>query len=372
MRRGILGTMVKITYFLLPLLVTVLFMFALRPLARGVGLIDRPGGRKNHEGDIPVIGGLAMLTGILVGSVLQPGLIENYPFFLAAIIILALIGALDDRYDLPPSVRFLAQTCATVLMIYGANLVAYDLGWVWFGGIAQLGWFAPIFTLALVLAAINAFNLFDGSDGVAGIQALIALVFLGFAALMGGAGGSLPLIANLIGVVFGFLIFNWPSKRTFHVRAFMGDAGSTMLGFALAWVSLNLSQGPDRVITPMVVLWVFALPVFDLFSSMLRRIRAGRSPFHADSEHLHHILKRLGLSSRQVAQVILASSATLAGFGVGGYLLGLPDSVLLVCWMAGLFGYYLLFGSNLVFKRRAEPRIDQSDTGTYEIWRQRR
>ncbi len=364
--------MLKATYFLLPLLVTVLFMFALRPFARGIGLIDRPGGRKSHDGDIPIIGGLAMLAGILIGCVLQPGLIEKYPFFLAAVVILVLVGAVDDRYDLPPSVRFLAQTCAVVLMIYGADLVASDLGWVWFGNVVQLGWFAPIFTLVLVLTAINAFNLFDGSDGVAGIQALIALVFLGFAALMGGAGGALPLIANLIGVVFGFLIFNWPSKRTFHVRAFMGDAGSTMLGFALAWLSVDLSQGADRAITPMVVLWVFALPVFDLFSSMLRRVRAGRSPFHADSEHLHHILKRLGLSSRQVAQVVLASSAVLAGFGVGGFLLGLTDGLLLVCWMAGLSCYYVVFGSNLVFKRREEPRIDQSDTGTYEIWRQRR
>lgn len=358
--------------FFLPLLVTVLFMFALRPVARSIGLIDSPGGRKNHDGDIPIIGGLAMLAGILIGCVLQPGLIEKYPYFLAAVVILVLVGAVDDRYDLPPSVRFLAQACAVVLMIYGADLMAFDLGWVWFGNIVQLGWFAPIFTLVLMLTAINAFNLFDGSDGVAGIQALIALIFLGFAALMGGAIHMLPLIANLIGVVFGFLIFNWPSKRTFHVRAFMGDAGSTMLGFALAWVSVDLSQGSERVITPMVVLWVFALPVFDLFSSMLRRVRAGYSPFHADSEHLHHILKRLDLTSRQVAQIILAASTVLAGFGVGGYLLGVPDGVLLVCWVVGLFGYYLVFGSNLVFKRRTEPRIDHGDTGTYEIWRQRR
>lgn len=364
--------MLKATYFLLPLLVTVVFMFALRPLARGIGLIDRPGGRKRHEGEIPVIGGLAMLAGLLVGSILQPGLIEKCPYFLAAIVILVIIGALDDRYELPPSVRFLAQACAVILMIYGAGLMASDLGRVTFGKVIQLGWFAPIFTLLLVLTAINAFNLFDGSDGVAGIQALIALVFLGFTGIIGGAGKSVPLIANLIGVVFAFLLFNWPSKKTRHVRAFMGDAGSTLLGFALAWVSLDLSQGTDRVITPMVVLWVFALPVFDLFSSMLRRIWIGRSPFHADSEHLHHILKRLGLNSRRVAQVILVFSASLAAFGVGGYLLGLSDGVLLITWVLGLLAYYLVFGSNLIIKRREYIRDDLSDTGTFELWRQRR
>lgn len=364
--------MLSTKYLLLPLLVTVLFMFALRPLARGVGLIDRPGGRKSHQGDIPIIGGLAMLAGILVGSVLQLGIIGKYPYFLASVIILVLVGAVDDRYDLPPSVRFLAQACAVVLMIYGADLVAADIGWVWFGSLVKLGWFAPIFTLVLVLTAINAFNLFDGSDGVAGIQALIALVFLGFAALMGGAGKTLPIIANLIGVVFGFLIFNWPSKKTFHVRAFMGDAGSTMLGFALAWVSVDLSQGADRVITPMVVLWVFALPVFDLFSSMLRRVRSGRSPFHADAEHLHHILKGLGLSSRKVAQIILLASIALASFGVSGYLLGLSDGVLFVAWLATIACYYVVFGSGLVIKRGEELRPDPGDTGSFQIWRQRR
>lgn len=364
--------MLRITFLTLPLLATVLFMFALRPIARSLGLIDKPGGRKNHIGEVPVIGGLAMLAGLLVGGVLNPGPVETYPYFLAAVVILVIVGAVDDRYELPPSVRFLAQACAALMMIYGAGLVAQDLGRVLFGGVIQLDWFAPIFTLLLVLTAINAFNLFDGSDGVAGIQALTALTFLGFAAVMGGAISALPLIANLIGVVFGFLLFNWPSKRTRNVRAFMGDAGSTMLGFALAWVSVDLSQGTDRAITPMVVLWIFALPVFDLFSSMLRRVKAGRSPFHADSEHLHHILKRLGLTSRRVAQVILLASTTLAAFGVGGYLLGLSDGVLFVTWILGFATYHVVFGSGLVIKRRSESRADLSDTGSFQIWRQRR
>ncbi|MGE0114265.1 MAG: MraY family glycosyltransferase [Steroidobacteraceae bacterium] len=367
--------MLRLTFLTLPLLVTVVFMFALRPLARGLGLIDRPGGRKNHVGEVPVIGGLAMLAGIGVGGILSPELVESYPYFLAAIVILVVVGAVDDRYELPASVRFLAQACAALIMIYGADLVAYDIGRVLFGGDIRLGWFAPIFTLLLVLTAINAFNLFDGSDGVAGVQALIALTFLGFAAIMGGVMHALPLIANLIGVVFGFLIFNWPSQRTHSVRAFMGDAGSTMLGFALAWVSVDLSQWPTRALTPMVVLWIFALPVFDLFSSMFRRVRAGRSPFHADSEHLHHVLKRLGLSSRRVAQVILLASVASAAFGVGGYLLGLGDGVLFVIWILGLAGYHLVFGSGLVIKRRAELRqeIEEIDeTDSFELWRQRR
>src|SRR5690349_17485099 len=98
-----------IVYFGLPLLVTILFMFALRPVARGIGLVDRPGGRKMHVGEIPVIGGLAMAGGLAIGSLYSQGTIQGFPFFLAATALLVLVGALDDRYDLPPSVRFLAQ-----------------------------------------------------------------------------------------------------------------------------------------------------------------------------------------------------------------------------------------------------------------------
>lgn len=364
--------MPRITCLLLPLLVTVLFMFALRPVARGIGLIDLPGGRKNHIGEIPIIGGLAMLAGIIVGGVLDQPFTPAYSYFLLCSSILVIIGAWDDRYDLPASVRFLAQACAALIMIYAAGFVVKDLGYVFFGGLVQLGWFAPIFTLLIVLTAINAFNLFDGSDGVAGVQALISLVFFGFVCIMGGSLSSLPLIASLIGVVFGFLMFNWPSKRTRNVRAFMGDAGSTMLGFVLAWLSVDLSQGADRVISPIAVLWLFALPIFDLFSSMLRRMHQGRSPFHADSEHLHHVLRRFFNSSRTVAQVILLASACFAAVGVSGYLNAVNDGILLLTWLATGVCYHVVFGTNLFVKRRESHRDASGDiTGSYQIWRQR-
>ena len=128
------------------------------------------------------------------------------------------IGALDDRYDLPALVRFMAQMCAALLMVAGADVSVTDLGRPFFGELVELGWLGVPFSIVIVLTAINAFNMFDGSDGVAGIQALIALVFLGFACIMGGAISYLPLVLGLGGRILGFLIFNWPSKRTRNVR----------------------------------------------------------------------------------------------------------------------------------------------------------
>lgn len=340
----------------LPLLVTMLFMFALRPVARGLGLIDKPGGRKMHLGNIPVIGGLSMTLGLLIASTYSTAAVQGYPFFLAAVLLLVMIGCLDDRYDLPPSVRFLAQICASLLMVAGADIAVQDLGAIFFGELVELSWFSVPFTVLIVLTAINAFNMFDGSDGVAGGQALVSLVFIGFACMLSGSTQYVPLIAGLAGCVLGFLVFNWPSKRTTSVRAFMGDAGSTMIGFSLAWISIEVSQPPMRVVSPVVILWIFALPTFDLFSSMARRMLRGQSPFHGDSEHLHHVLKRRWrLSSRRVAQSVLLGAAVFAAIGVGGNLLGISDGWLFIAWLLAGLAYHYFFGMS------SEPQKHQSE-----------
>lgn len=358
----------------LPLLVTILFMFALRPFARSVGLIDKPGGRKAHVGDIPVIGGLAMFAGFLVGSLYSYQSFPDYPYLAAGLAVLVFVGVLDDRFDLPAPVRFIGQTCAALLMVGGANLVANNIGYVFFGGLVELGWFSELFTITIVLTAINAFNMFDGSDGVAGVQALIGLVFMAFACVMAGQMGPIPLIVSMIGCLIGFLVFNWPSKRMSAVRAFMGDAGSTMLGFLLAWLCLDLSQRSEPVFSPVVTLWIFALPVYDLFSSMVRRVWNGLSPFHGDSDHLHHVLRRSGLSSRKVAQVVLLVAAITSAIGIGGYRAGFADGWLFVSWLTVGVIYHIVFGSGLLVGRRKSDAV-QSDgifANVYGALRQRR
>jgi UDP-GlcNAc:undecaprenyl-phosphate GlcNAc-1-phosphate transferase len=370
----------KIFGLALPFLVTVLFMFALRPFARSVGLIDRPGGRKMHIGNIPVIGGLAMFAGFLVGSLYSYQSFPDYPYLAAGLAVLVFVGVLDDRFDLPAPVRFIGQTCAALLMVGGANLVVVHIGHAFFGGVVQLGWFADLFTITIVLTAINAFNMFDGSDGVAGAQALIGLIFMGFACVMSSNFAAVPLILSMCGCLIGFLIFNWPSKRTASVRAFMGDAGSTMLGFLLAWIAIELSQGAEPIFSPVVALWVFALPLYDLFSSMARRMMNGLSPFHGDSDHLHHVLRRRGLSSRKVAQAVLVGAAVTAGIGVGGHYIGFPDGALFLAWLTCGVAYHVVFGSGLVLGRRKvvrEEQVIREEQGVMSdayssVWKQRK
>src|SRR5690606_10543151 len=127
------------------------------------------------------------------------------------------------------------------------------------GGNVELKWLSVPFTLLIVLSATNAINMFDGSDGIAGVQAFMGLLFYLLACIVSGVQQYIYLILTLMGCVLGFLLSNWPAKRTRNARAFMGDAGSTMLGFALAWLSVEMSQEPARAITPVVALWIFAL-----------------------------------------------------------------------------------------------------------------
>lgn len=364
----------KIVGLMLPLLVTVLCMLALRPFARSVGLIDRPGGRKMHIGEIPVIGGLAMFAGLLVSGLYSYQAFLGFPYLVAGLTVLVFVGVLDDRFDLPAPVRFIGQTCSALFMVAGANLVVSDIGNVAFGNMVELGWFGDLFTIMIVLTAINAFNMFDGSDGVAGVQALMGLVFMGFACVLSGYMAPIPLIVSAIGCLVGFLIFNWPSKRTKAVRAFMGDAGSTMLGFLLAWLAIHLSQQPVRVFSPIVVLWIFALPIFDLFSSMVRRLSNGLSPFHGDSDHLHHVLRRQGLSARKVAQTVLLGSAITASIGLGGFHFHVPDGALLLGWLGVGIVYHFIFGIGLFAGRQRNTNQEERlfSSGNWAVWKQRR
>jgi UDP-GlcNAc:undecaprenyl-phosphate/decaprenyl-phosphate GlcNAc-1-phosphate transferase len=315
---------------LIAFLVTAVFILALRPFAFTIGLVDRPGGRKGHKGIVPVIGGIGMYFGLLATlPLLGESILGQGPFLVAAGILVA-VGALDDRFDIPPSVRLIAQATAALIVCLGSGLVAENLGNLLFFGDIHLGAFALPFTVLVIISVINAFNMMDGLDGLAGGIGLAGLAAGTFAALAfgHGAGASLGFVA--IAVVLSFLLFNFPMVRNRRVRTFMGDAGSTLLGFTVAWLGLKLAHGPAPAISPVTALWLAALPIFDLFISFGRRLAKGQSPLHPDSEHLHHILFRGGFSVRQVAIIMTTGAFVVAMTGILAHRAGVPDGVLLI------------------------------------------
>jgi UDP-GlcNAc:undecaprenyl-phosphate GlcNAc-1-phosphate transferase len=123
----------------------------------------------------------------------------------------------------------------------------------------------------------------------------------------------------------------------------MGDAGSMVLGMALAWFTVELSQGEQRILSPVVAVWIVGLPLLDTVTVMIRRGLNGKSPFQADRGHLHHILLMSGFSDAKAVYIMLSISALFGGIGVAGWYLQIPEPVLLYSFM-GLFTLYF-FGS---------------------------
>ncbi|MFL2554038.1 MAG: MraY family glycosyltransferase [Candidatus Rariloculaceae bacterium] len=310
------------------LIVTLLFIMVLRPVALAIGLVDIPGGRKTHDSPTPVIGGVAMYIGFLFASILL-GLEPVFSSLLIGASLLIVVGAIDDRFELPPALRLIAQTCAVLVMIFMADLKLDNIGSPLFFDFG-LGAFAVPFTILVTLTVINAFNTIDGIDGLAGG---VAFIVLGFMVIFSIGNDALALILLLMAVVAGFLICNFPLWSDRQAKCFMGDAGSTFLGFAMAWLGISLTQGESASMSAVTGLWLVAVPIYDVVTSILRRIVRGRSPFMPDRDHFHHVLMRQGLSARATLAVILTLSCITGFVGLTGEVFNVPDGIMFLLWL---------------------------------------
>ena len=173
---------------LIGFLVTVTMMLALRPVAVQLRLVDVPGGRKTHSGEVPVIGGIAIFLGLLA-SVLAMGWVgHGQAALLVAAAVMVLVGAMDDRFDLPANARILAQIAAVMTLVLASELTVQSLGDLLGLGEIRLGSVSFIFTVVAAIALINGFNMLDGLDGLAGGVALVALT--GLSIIFFGDGGT--------------------------------------------------------------------------------------------------------------------------------------------------------------------------------------
>lgn len=321
-------------------LVCCTMLLALRPFAQVVGLIDRPGGRKTHHGDVPVVGGLSMFSGLLVAAVGTP-VGGGGTALLVVAGFMVVLGALDDRFDLPPRVRLFAHTSAAVALVYGTGYVVGDLGDILGWRVLTLDWLAMPFTVVSIVALINAFNMLDGLDGLAGSSGLVASAGLVVISTIGGATGPSVVAGSMLGAVAAFLMFNLPTQLNRPVRTFMGDAGSTLLGFLLAGLALTLVQPSMIDLDPIIVLWLMPIPIFELFSSTARRIVRGMSPAQADTGHYHHKLIKAGLSVRAICTLYFSVSAASCIFGVWAYEARVSESILFGGFCMAFAGWQL-------------------------------
>lgn len=285
--------------------------------AEAMGLVDRPSGRKQHIGNIPLIGGLGAFFGVLV-SICIDGQFQLFTItLLGTAAVLALTGALDDRFDLSVRTRLLVQTSSVLTMIFCTGLYIHTLGHL-FGHEFELGLLGIPLTLVAVIGLLNAFNMMDGIDGLAG---MLALVSIGAINLFQGLSQWHSVIILLL-LAVALLPHLAANLDLVGRKIFLGDAGSMVVGYLLAWTLIYLSQSKQPHISTVDVLWCVALPVLDTLAVMVRRVREGKSPFKPDRGHIHHLLLDAGFSPH-AALVILVGLAiglvfigTLAGQGL--------------------------------------------------------
>lgn len=312
------------------LMLSIFFITILSPLATRVGLTDRPDHRKQHKVPTPLIGGLACYFAIAILLVCNKGLFPHQLAYFTASTLLVLVGLIDDYKTLGVKIRLLTQVLAVLIMTEVADVKINSLGYLVDFGELHLGAFSTIFTVFAVVGGINAFNMIDGIDGLAGGLTLVAILTIAVLAHFSGQSQLCQFCGLYIAIISGFLAFNCRIFGRQNAKIFLGDTGSTLLGFTVCWLAIYASQGKQAIMPPALVLWIIALPLLDSVCIMGRRISKGRSPFAADREHLHHILALAGYSINQVLVKLIGAAILLASLGAA-IVMGVeaPDELLI-------------------------------------------
>jgi len=267
-----------------------------------VGAIDHPVDRSVHSEGMPRLGGLGMALAMLFGLPLFVEINQIFLGFLSGLLIIIIIGCIDDIWQMRPLIKMVGQIVACIIFMEISGLSFSTLGNLF--GLGELSFSASVnyaITLFCMVGLINAMNFSDGLDGLAAGSVAIACFFLGMLALVAQNWVGLAVIVALIGGVLGFLKFN-----SYPARLFMGDSGSMMLGFSIGCLSVILASGGSAGIQPVTLSIVLGIPIVDTVWVMTRRVIQGKSPWYPDKTHLHHRLLALGLPHTLAVTVLYA------------------------------------------------------------------
>jgi len=321
---------------------SILTIKILLPLAPHVGLVDVPNERKQHDGAIPLIGGISIFTGVLIATTafIEQSHIINLYLISSALIVF--IGTLDDIYDLSVVSRIVFQGIVASILVFGAEIYISDFGAILGGDSINIGNYGMIFTILAVIAAINAFNMVDGIDGLAGSMSIVTISSIAILTVTKNPSVDILLPMLIVVSTIPYLFYNVSTRNPRGKKIFMGDAGSMYMGLTVIWLltlSTQANESNDIAFRPVTALWLIAVPLMDMFAIMYRRMRKGESPFKADNGHLHHICLSVGMSSRQALIVISALAIVCAVIGILGDYYNVPSLPMLLGFIA-LFSVY--------------------------------
>jgi UDP-GlcNAc:undecaprenyl-phosphate/decaprenyl-phosphate GlcNAc-1-phosphate transferase len=303
--------------FFTSLILTMLIIPGLRVVAIQIGLTDKPNIRKVHATPIPLVGGIAVFIAASLSFSLSmpfdPSILIYKNLFIALVILLTM-GVIDDKFDLRASFKLIIQLLlAHYTFTMGIKIESlYGL----FGMYDLPTWGQYTLTLVIITGVVNAFNLMDGIDGLAGGLGILGFTMLTIFALLNNHVQMAVLSLAFVGALIGFLKFNFSKSQ----KIFMGDAGSLMIGFVLVVASIHLLQlsatKSNSTFVLIGVISILLLPVIDAIRVFRGRLKKGKSPFHADRTHLHHLVLATGLKHRKstISILVMVLVISIVGF----------------------------------------------------------
>lgn len=363
----------QVLFMIFAFIVSFAFTFATTPLVRRfafkIGAIDIPkDNRRMHKKPTPRIGGLAIIFGFTVATLCFAQPSRQLYGTLAGAAIIAVMGVIDDCKNLPAKLKFVIQIIAALVVVFAGdikidvftnpNFLSDNPYWV------LPEWLSVTLTVIWIVFITNAVNFIDGLDGLAAGVSAIMSISLVFISIRVGEYSIAILGIALMGSCFGFLPFNFnPAK------IFMGDTGSTFLGFMLATLSIQGVFKSYAVISFAVPLLILGLPLFDALFAMIRRILRGQSPMTADRGHLHHRLVDMGFSQKQTVFILYAISGVL---GITAVLLaesGVLRALLLVICVLILLLIGSMIGKNSYVHQHQDNRnlTDDNEIDVEEV-----
>ena len=356
----IIGTI--IAAFAVAAVLSYFFTPPVKNFAHKVGAIDVPkDARRMHKKPIPRLGGLAIYGGFLCSILIFGQLDETMLCVLLGAAIIVALGIFDDVLALGAKLKFVVQIVAAAIPVCIGDLqigLFTNLNPLSDTPFVHLGILAVPVTIIWIVGITNAVNLIDGLDGLAvGVSSIAAITMLAVALLT----GNMPIaitMAALAGACIGFMPYNLnPAK------IFMGDTGSTFLGYMLATVSIMGLFKFYAVISFAVPFLILGLPIFDTANAIIRRVAAGRSPMSPDRGHVHHKLIDMGFNQKQAVAILYAIRATL---GLTAVVLTSSGEVkaivlLLAVLAAILVGAGIIYGAEHWSKHAPENKEDKDD-----------
>jgi UDP-GlcNAc:undecaprenyl-phosphate/decaprenyl-phosphate GlcNAc-1-phosphate transferase len=305
--------------FLMAAAVTALMTPITMRIARVLGAIDEPRERGLSERATPLLGGLAIFAGALVAALiwLPGGYYKAHQLWRGVLIAAALItvvGALDDRFDLPPGVKLAGQVLAAVIAVhFGVAVKAITLPFVGQlafpnAGVTNAG---PVLTVIGLVVMMNVVNFSDGVDGLAAGVCMIIAATMAVIAFDLNRQAPGVLAALTAGAALGFLLYNFPPASSF-----MGDCGANLLGLLMGVITVEAAVKTAAVVSFVLPLILLAVPFLDTTFVVLKRLKYGRPIYASDSEHFHHRMARIGFSSRRTISYLYAWTLMLAGLAL--------------------------------------------------------